>query len=159
VTPDMEIAHLRRELEYTRQRVSELTREQTPAERNQIAAAMARADSVARLFGETASAPIPGEREMDYRRRLLETYKRHSSRFANTDLSRLDSSAVAPIEDHVYSDAEAAARTGAGIPAGTLVPVVERVNGRDVTRYVGDPAAWMSPFMTEGTTCAWPGGR
>lgn len=151
--------YLQQRLAAAEQRIASLTREQSVAERDEISATMTRWDTVAALFGETASRPVPGESAVQYRRRQLENFKRHSPRFRAADLSRLDSSAIAPVESEIVRDAEHAAFSGVGLPPGKLVARTVRENGRDVIKFTGDPMGWMSEFMLEGVPCAWPGGR
>ena len=131
-------------------RIAALTREPSASERDEISAAMTRADAVAALYGTTASRPVPGESATAYRKRLLQTFKAYSPRFKDADMTRLDAATVPAIEHHVFADAEASARSGAAIPPGRLVAVTERMDGRDVTKFLGDPLGWMAPFMLDG---------
>lgn len=124
-----------------------LTRETPAEERNALAAAQARADGIAGLFGERAVPPLPGESGVDYRKRLASKFKQHSARFKETDLSRCDAAMLSAVEDIIYNDAAAAARSPGRASAGVLIPIVERdMAGRQITRFTGDPMAWMQHF-------------
>jgi hypothetical protein len=136
--------------------VAHLTRETPAEERNALAQAQARADGVAGLFGERAAAPMPGESSADYRRRLVAKFKQHSPKFAETDLSRLDAAVLGPIEDIIYNDAASAARNPTRAAHGVVIPITTRENGRDVTRFTGDPLGWMAPFMLDGMAFRMP---
>ena len=126
-----------------------LTTEVPASERDALAAAQSRADSVAAMFGERASAPIPGERPVDYRKRLLARYQRHSPRFKDSRFDSLDAAMLQPIEEIVYADAVTAAKSPDAARAGVLLAVEHRDSaGRTITTYNGDPMAWMQHFMT-----------
>lgn len=127
------------------------TREVPMEERNALAAAQHRADSVAALFGERAPAPIPGEASLPYRRRMLERFKKHSERFKNTRFDTADAGVVEAVAEIIYNDAAAAAREPAQTTPGVLIPIYTTdPAGRRITTYAGDPLAWMSQFMATG---------
>ncbi len=132
------------------QRVDRLTAPQPAAERDALATAQARADSVAAHFGGQVSAPILGETPLAYRKRVLLGFQRHSPRFKNTQLGPLDSPSLSLVEDHVYADAVAAAKKP---PPGVMREVSERdAAGRLISRFYGDPSAWMDTFMSSGVS-------
>ncbi len=146
-TPAQERTYLLARLADAERRVAGLRREQTADERDQLAEAQVRADGVARLFGQRALPPLPGESPLRYRQRLATALQKHSPRFASARLDGLDSATLAGIENEIYSDASGAAHRGDDLP-GRLVPVQEiDVAGRQITRFTGDPLAWMAPFM------------
>ncbi len=132
--------------------IRQLTTEQPAEERNALALAQSRADNVAAMFGDRASQPLAGEKPIDYRKRLLGRFQKHSVRFKESRFDRLDDAMLGPIEDIVYADAVAAAKApGVGAP-GQLIPFTERDRaGRTITKYGGDIATWMLPFMTGAT--------
>ena len=148
MTSQQENDRLREQIRQMEMRINRLRLEQPVAERDALAAAQTRADSVAAKFGTNASAPVPGETSFQYRRRLLGNFARYSDQFAGTDVSRLDATALAPIEDVIYADAAAKASDPASYAPGTLVPVETFENGRHVTRFNGDIGSWMQHFMT-----------
>ena len=133
-------------------RLKSLTTEVPADERNALALAQSRADTVAAMFGDRASAPIPGERPVDYRKRLLGRFQKHSDRFKGSRLDSLDEAMLGPIEDIVYADAVQAAKSpDVGSAPGLLIPITTREGGRDVTRFNGDILGFMAPFMTGAT--------
>ena len=116
-----------------------------------IEAAKARADAVLGLWNKTASEPVPGETEADYRRRLLRTIQENSPKFRDKDFSRASLDALDFAEQLVYADAREAAYDPATVPPGQLRAVRERDEaGRLVTRWVGTDPIWMSAFMQPG---------
>lgn len=129
----------------------DITRETPAAERDALAAAQARADSVAGLFGDRVAAPMAGETSLAYRRRQLDRFKQYSSRFKESRFDSADASMVSAIEEIVYNDAATAARTPAAATAGILIPRESRDQaGRLITRFEGDPMAWMQNYMSQG---------
>jgi len=133
-------------------KIKHLTTEVPADERNALALAQSRADAVAAMFGDRASAPIPGERPLDYRKRLLGRFQKHSDRFKSSRLDSLDEALLGPIEDLVYADAVQAAKSpDVGSAPGLLIPITTREGGRDVTRFNGDILGFMAPFMTGAT--------
>jgi len=143
-----EVADLRRQLAAMSAHFVPVTIE----ERNALAAAQARADGIAGLFGTRALPPIPGEKPIEYRRRLAGEFKQHSTRFKDKSLASLDGDMLGIMEDQIYADAASAARSPDRAGAvGVLIPIREPDEaGRIITRYTGDPLAWMQHFMTGG---------
>lgn len=143
-----ELAEVRRQLAAMNARFVPVSAE----ERNGLALAQSRADGIAGLFGKRASGPTPGETSLEYRRRLAAEFKEHSPRFKDKRLDSLDADVFGPIEEIIYADAASAARSPdrAGA-AGILIPIREPdETGRVITRWTGDPMAWMQHFMTGG---------
>ena len=127
------------------------TRDVPMAERNALAAAQHRADSVAALFGERAPQPIAGEASLAYRRRLLDKFKSHSARFKDSRLDAADAGMIEAIEGIIYNDAATAARQPAQAAPGVLIPMQHTdPAGRTITTYAGDIGAFMAPFMATG---------
>lgn len=120
--------------------------------RDEMATLQSRADAVALHFNETAPAPRIGEQPSEYRLRLLQKFQRYSASFDKMDLSRADAAFLAAAEPKIYADAEAAGRDIAGA-SGQLIPTSETFRGgMPSTRYHGDIAAFMLPFMS-GARC------
>lgn len=141
------IADLERQIATMSARFQPLTME----ERDALARAQARADGVAGLFGRRASAPIPGETSLDYRRRLANEFKQHSPKFREKSLASVDHDWLGMAEEQIYNDAAAAARSSDRAGAGMLIPIQERDEaGRTITRWTGDNMAWMQVFMSPG---------
>jgi hypothetical protein len=133
-------------------RLAHIRREVPAAERDALAAAQTRADSVAARFGKLVGDPTPGEGQLDYRKRLAAGFQQHSPRFKASQLGHLDAASFGVVEAEVYADAVRAA--DASIQPGTLKAVHEPgLGGRTITRYVGDIGAFLAPFVTDGAIC------
>ncbi len=135
------------ELKY---RVDALTREQSASERDALAAAQSRADSMAAQFGTTASQPIPGESSWAYRKRVASKLQGFSERLKSVRLDSLDAPTFTAMEGLIYQDAAAAARNPGSYQPGELRAVVTQEGGRTVTRYNGDIGSWMDLFASQG---------
>jgi len=146
--PDWEI-HAR--INATRNQIARMTEEVPAAERDALQAAQARADSVAAYHGERVSAPKLGESSLEYRRRLLETFKRYSPQLKTSRFDSADAATLDILEPIVYADAVAAGKRRAA--PGQLVEVKERdASGREITRHYGDIGAFLAPFTRPGIT-------
>ena len=119
----------------------------TNEDRDALSKAQSRASVVAQMFGDSVTAPLHGETPIEYRKRLADKFKKHSAEFKETRLDSIDGSAFDLIETKIYADAQAAALDSSSLPEGRLMPIVEDLNGRKVTRYVGDIKVAMGPFM------------
>src|SRR5690349_3320269 len=108
MTPAEENRYLKAQLADLEHRISSLQRSPSVEERDEIAEATARCDSVARLYGTTASAPVPGETPLAYRRRLAAHYQRYSKTFASARLDSLDANTFAPVEATIFAEAASA---------------------------------------------------
>jgi hypothetical protein len=146
-----EAAELRRQIATLERKLNTPRPEQ---ERNEIAEAQSRADAVERAFGRNDAAVlgcVPGESALGYRRRLVRQYQRHSPRWKGARVEAIGYDTIGIVEGDVYKDAAAAARDPKNFGPGELRAIKERdESGRMVTRFVGDPMAWMSQFMTGG---------
>jgi hypothetical protein len=124
-------------------------------ERDALAAAQARADSVACHFGERVSAPTPGETSLSYRRRILRPFLQHSPQFKEAAIDIADDATLGLIENRIFVDATNAARTAAEARPGVLTAFQERDGaGRLITKFSGDMMAWLSPFVADGARCS-----
>jgi hypothetical protein len=142
-------AQLRAQIAELTRKVETLRRPTSYDERDALASAQVRADGVAQLFGTKASPPLTGESPMRYRARLLNRFKQHSPRFKDEHFDYYSDASMSVAEDVIYADATKAAK--GDLNNGGLVPVQSRDEaGRLVTRFAGDPLAWMSAFMTTG---------
>lgn len=143
-----ENAEMRLRLEGLEAMMKGIKRETPREDVDALAAAQSRADAVAAMFGDRASPPIAGESPLDYRKRLVNRFKRHSAKFKDTRLDNHDEATLGAVEDIIYMDAMANARTPGDVTPGVLVPYVERDRaGRELTRYHGDVGAWLAPFV------------
>ena len=130
-----------------------LSRQPTVEERNQIAAARVRADSLYARLGRATPDILPGELPAAYRKRLAAGLQDCSPQLRRANLDGVPDAALGAVEDRVYQDALTAARQPDITPPGTLRPhTYQDVTGHTVTEYTGDPMAWMAPFMANGAT-------
>jgi hypothetical protein len=92
---------------------------------------------------------LPGESPIAYRRRLLKPLLDVHAKYKGSWLGACDSAVLGIIEGQVYKDAIDAARNN--VPAGQLREIAQRdAAGRLIKTYVGDPAVWLSPYMSKG---------
>jgi len=129
-----------------------ITTELPGTERDALATAQSRADSVSAMLGDRAPAPMAGETSLDYRRRLVKRFAPHSPTLKAARFDSLDDGTLTLLEDRVYADAANAARTTGDASPGVLIPFEERDrSGRFITKYYGDIGAFMAPFMSGAT--------
>ncbi|SAK53474.1 NUDIX domain protein [Caballeronia calidae] len=150
---ERENADLRAQIKRMDGTLSTLTRPLSATDRDSLAQAQTRADSVMSMFGNSASAPLHGESPIDYRRRLASSLQKHSAEMKGVKLEALDGAMFKMAEDRIYADAQTAAMNPAEAPAGRLVEHVSHdVAGRKITRFSGDMDAWLTPFKATGTS-------
>ena len=131
--------------------MSRVLRQPTVDERNQIAAARHRADSVYTMLGRTTPEWMAGESPMAYRRRLADGLKDHSAALKKTVMDALPDDVFGITEERIYQDALEAAKQPSVMPPMTLRPhTYQDTTGHTVTEYYGDPMTWMAPFMSAG---------
>ncbi|SVT97338.1 NUDIX hydrolase [Klebsiella pneumoniae] len=138
-------SQLRQEIAELRSRIpTELSDE----ERNEVAEAQVKADSVFSSFGKRAPIPLSGEKPMAYRRRLMIQLQEHSPDFKAVDLSAIaDSQLLSTAEKHIYADAQKAASLSVG-PG--MLREIKRADatGRQISTFEGDPAVTWAPFQS-----------
>ncbi|EBK0915209.1 NUDIX domain-containing protein [Salmonella enterica] len=135
-----------------RQEIAEL-RSRTPTElsdeeRNEIADAQVKADSVFSCFGKRAPVPLSGEKPLAYRRRLMIQLQEHSPDFKTVDLSTIaDSALLSVAEKTIYADAQKSASLSVG-PG--MLREIKRADatGRQISTFEGDPAVTWAPFQS-----------
>ncbi|EIY2678537.1 NUDIX domain-containing protein [Raoultella planticola] len=138
-------SQLRQEIAELRSRIpTELSDE----ERNEVAEAQVKADSVFSSFGKRAPIPLSGEKPMAYRRRLMIQLQEHSPDYKSVDLSAIaDSQLLSTAEKHIYADAQKAASLSVG--PGQLREIKRAdATGRQISTFEGDPAATWAPFQS-----------
>ncbi|WP_427193105.1 NUDIX domain-containing protein [Serratia marcescens] len=138
-------SQLRQEIADLRSRIpTELSDE----ERNEVADAQVRADSVFSCFGKRAPVPLSGEKPLAYRRRLMIQLQEHSPDFKAVDLSSIaDSALLGFAEKQIYADAQKSASLSVG--PGTLREIKRAdATGRQISTFEGDPAATWAPFQS-----------
>lgn len=138
-------SQLRQEIAYLRSRIpTELSDE----ERNEVADAQVKADSVFSCFGKRAPVPLSGEKPLEYRRRLMIQLQEHSPDIKSVDLSSIaDSALLSVAEKTIYADAQKSASLSVG-PG--MLREIKRADatGRQISTFEGDPAATWAPFQS-----------
>ncbi|HAT3955604.1 TPA: NUDIX domain-containing protein [Kluyvera ascorbata] len=135
-----------------RQQIAELRSriptELSDEERNEVADAQVKADSVFSCFGKRAPVPLSGEKPLAYRRRLMIQLQEHSPDFKSVDLSSIaDSALLSVAEKTIYADAQKSASLSVG-PG--MLREIKRADatGRQISTFEGDPAATWAPFQS-----------
>lgn len=145
-----ENAEMKAALAVLQRQMKTITSEVDVAERDALATAQSRADSIFAMLGDRAPPPNTGETSLEYRRRLLKKLAPRSSRFKASKFDSLGADLIVPIEDQVYADAAGSARSIGDATVGTLVPFEERDrSGRIITKYHGDIGAFLAPFVPQ----------
>lgn len=138
-------SQLRQEIAELRSRIPvELSDE----ERNEVADAQVKADSVFSSFGKRAPVPLSGEKPMAYRRRMMIQLQEHSADYKTVDLSSIADSALLNVaEKQIYADAQKSASLSVG-PG--MLREIKRADatGRQISTFEGDPAATWAPFQS-----------
>lgn len=127
---------------------SRIPTELSDEERNEVADAQVKADSVFSSFGKRAPIPLSGEKPMAYRRRLMIQLQEHSPDYKTVDLSAIaDSQLLSTAEKHIYADAQKAASLSVG-PG--MLREIKRADatGRQISTFEGDPEAAWAPFKS-----------
>ncbi|HHD0744604.1 TPA: NUDIX hydrolase [Klebsiella pneumoniae] len=127
---------------------SRIPTELSDEERNEVAEAQVKADSVFSSFGRRAPIPLSGEKPMAYRRRLMIQLQEHSPDYKAVDLSAIaDSQLLSTAEKHIYADAQKAASLSVG-PG--MLREIKRADatGRQISTFEGDPAVTWAPFQS-----------
>ncbi|WP_145550725.1 NUDIX domain-containing protein [Yersinia intermedia] len=126
---------------------SRIPTELSDSERNELADAQVKADSVFSVLGKRAPMPLSGEKPLSYRRRLMIQLQEHSGAYKAVDLSSIADSALLNIaEKQIYADAQSSASLSVG--PGMLREIKRAdVTGRQISTFEGDPAATWAPFQ------------
>ncbi|HBM3083419.1 TPA: NUDIX hydrolase [Klebsiella michiganensis] len=127
---------------------SRIPTELSDEERNEVADAQVKADSVFSCFGKRAPVPLSGEKPLAYRRRLMIQLQEHSPDYKAVDLSAIaDSQLLSTAEKHIYADAQKAASLSVG--PGQLREIKRAdATGRQISTFEGDPAVTWAPFQS-----------
>lgn len=127
---------------------SRIPTELSDEERNEVADAQVKADSVFSCFGKRAPVPLSGEKPLAYRRRLMIQLQEHSPDFKAVDLSSIaDSALLGFAEKQIYADTQKSASLSVG-PG--MLREIKRADatGRQISTFEGDPAATWAPFQS-----------
>lgn len=129
--------------------VKGLYREPSFDDANAIAETRARADATYQaVTGRPASAPLPGESPISYRKRMADGLRKFSTKFKEERVDSLSGAAFEIVEGQIYADAMAAAKRPENLPPGQLRKIIRNDSGHTVTEYMGDPKAAWRNFMT-----------
>jgi hypothetical protein len=132
-------------------RIAGITKPLSATDRDELATAQARADSLAQMFGDSVNPPLHGESPIEYRKRLAGKFQKHSAAVKGVKLDSLDAASFGVIEERIYADAATVARSPAVLPAGRLMAHKRTdMAGRTITEYSGDIATAFAPFMAPG---------
>jgi 8-oxo-dGTP pyrophosphatase MutT (NUDIX family) len=125
-----------------------IPKELSDAEREEMAGAQAKADSVFACFGDSAPRPLNGEDLLGYRKRLAGKLRERAPKFAKVNLAGIsDPAAFEIIEGQIYSDAMDAGMNPAETPEGGLREIVRTDStGRRISTFIGKPGHWMDDF-------------
>ena len=125
-----------------------MPRELTDDDRNAIAAAQSRADSVFAALGKNVPHAIMGETPLAFRRRMAGTLQVHSPAWNGVTLRDLPEKAFENAEATIYADAAVAARKPADVPFGEMREVETKTRTGHIRRErFGHPSGWMGQFM------------
>lgn len=127
---------------------SRIPTELSDEERNEVADAQVKADSVFSCFGKRAPVPLSGEKPLAYRRRLMIQLQEHSPDFKTVDLSSIaDSALLSVAEKTIYADAQKSASLSVG-PG--MLREIKRADatGRQISTFEGDPEVTWAPFKS-----------
>ena len=147
------IADLESKLNSVTARLGAVTKPLSAEDRDGLAKAQARADGVASMFGDSVRPPLHGENPIQYRKALASKFQKHSASVKDVKLDSLDAQSFAIVENQIYADAQAAARTSVAATPGRLIEhrTVD-IAGRPIYEFTGDPLAAWAPFMGSGIT-------
>jgi len=145
------IADLEAKLASVTAQLGAVTKPLSAEDREGLARAQARADSVASMFGDSVRPPLHGESPIAYRKALAQKFQKHSPKVKDVKIDGLDAQTFDVIEGQIYADAQAAARTTAAETTGRLMEhKTIDIAGRPIYEYSGDPLATWAPFMSGG---------
>ena len=124
--------------------------ERSVEDREAMAKAQSRADSVAMALGETSGlSPVMGESVFAFRKRLASRFAKFSDRFKEVDINGIrDEKLFSPVEDAVYADSMAYAKAPP-VAEGAVHMIESRDDAGRMIRVPSansDPRAWMDMF-------------
>jgi len=129
-------------------RLKAANRPLTMAERDEIAKAFHRADKAYQSLGDQTPQAIPGESPIAYRRRLangLRAYTQSWKTYAFHDSQQSQDFRL--VEDAIYSEAAAFAKTPQSDGKRVTREVVTYPHGKTRTEFIGDSRDFFAPFM------------
>ena len=143
---DSKILELEKQIAALQSKVAE----RSVDDREALAKAQSRADSVAMALGDTQGiAPLMGESVFAFRKRLASRFAKFSTRFKDVDVNGIkDHALFAPVEDAIYADSMSYAKAPP-VAEGTVHMVESRDEAGRMVRTPSansDPRAWMDVF-------------
>lgn len=128
-----------------------MPKEISDADFEAMADAQSKADSVASMFGESASRPQAGESVLGYRKRQAAKFKKHSSAFKDIDITAISDSALFSVaEKQIYADAMTAANNPVLAEGEGLREIKTRsAAGHQISTFKGNIASWMDSFKAD----------
>jgi hypothetical protein len=146
------VAGLQASIKAMEARLAEVTKPRSNADRDELSRVQRRAEGVAMAFGDsnTISPPLYDESPIAYRKRCASAFQKHSPKAKGVELKNLDAATFEVMEELIYADAQAAARTPAALPKGRLISHEDRSTGHVITTYTGDPGAAWARFKHRG---------
>jgi hypothetical protein len=136
-----------------KRKVAELERRipvpHVPAPHGDYVAVQMAADRLHQAYGDSAGAtrPLIGESLDQYRRRLMQPWKRYSAAWKDVDLQPFAGAALEQVEKQVYADAMSEASNPINFQPGVLTEYFDTDRtGRRITRFRGDPGACWDQF-------------
>ena len=146
-----ENADLKRRIADMEARITRATRPISANDRDELARVQQRSEGLAQMFGDSISPPLAGETPIEYRKRMAGKFQRYSDSTKGIKLDALDDASFGVIEERIFADAQAAAHNPDAPPEGRLIAIKTQDGaGRTITKYHGDPKAWLKPFMAKG---------
>ena len=147
---EAEVLRLRHQVSQLNATASKLTQPLTPADRDDMRAAMTRADGVYQLHNRRAPDPLPGETPIAYRARLASGLQNYSPKLARERLDVLPPAVLDHVSELIYADAITAAGVNAARTGELVAVTTVPTSGLTRTEYHGSPNAWMAPFKATG---------
>jgi hypothetical protein len=142
-----EADELRWKIRQLEQQTARATRPLTGLEAQELGDIQARFDHAGATLGERPSAPAIGESPLAYRRRLANDFAKHSPEFKNSRFDSAEAAMLDVIEPKILEHAREGGR-GSAKPGMMIAERYDDGSGRKITKWHGDPMAWMQHFMT-----------
>lgn len=120
------------------------------ADIQKLASTQVKADAAARSFGDSAAPPMAGESVSGYRKRMLGTFKKHSTVYKDVALDAIPDALLDAAEAQVYADAAVAARSPV-VTAGMGLREIKSTTegGHKVSTFVGSINDFMDDFKPQ----------
>lgn len=112
--------------------------------------AQSRCDRVAQLHGDNAPRPMQGESPLNYRKRLVKPFLKHSDAWKDANVAVMDAQTFSVCEAQVFEAAKAAARSPKDLGPMELRQVVrtDEHTGHRIREFFGDTEACWGMFRS-----------